>query len=172
RLRDDGGCVIFTSHRWGEVSSLADRITILRNGTHVATRARFDEREAVTLMTGRTIDRMYPDRPPVPEAADVALRAESLADDVIDGVSFELRRGEILGVGGLAGQGQAALFLALFCARKASRGRLLLGGKRVRLRSPADAIKGGLAIALVPEDRKTEGLMMPMVVHEHLTHAH
>jgi len=169
RLRDDGGCVIFTSHRWGEVSSLADRITILRNGTHVATRPRFDENEAVTLMTGRTIDRMYPDRPPVPEAADVALRAESLGDDVLDGVSFELRRGEILGVGGLAGQGQAELFLSLFGARKPSRGRLVLGGKRVRLRSPADAIKGGLAIALVPEDRKTEGLLLPMSVKDNLT---
>jgi ribose transport system ATP-binding protein len=169
RLRDDGGCVIFTSHRWGEVSSLADRITILRNGTHVATRPRFDENDAVTLMTGRTIDRMYPDRPPVPEAADVALRAESLVDDVLDGVSFELRRGEILGVGGLAGQGQAELFLSLFGARKPSHGRLVLGGKHVRLRSPANAIKGGLAIALVPEDRKTEGLLLPMSVKDNLT---
>ena len=58
RLRDSGACVLFTSHRWGEVSRLADRVTILRNGAHVATRARFEETEAVTLMTGRTIDRL------------------------------------------------------------------------------------------------------------------
>ena len=63
RLRDSGACVLFTSHRWGEVGSLADRITVLRNGTHVATERQFTEHEAVTLMTGRTIDRMYPDRP-------------------------------------------------------------------------------------------------------------
>ena len=61
KLRDAGGAILFTSHRWNEVASLADRITILRNGAHVATRERFDEDEAVTLMTGRTIDRMYPD---------------------------------------------------------------------------------------------------------------
>jgi ribose transport system ATP-binding protein len=169
RLRDDGACIIFTSHRWGEVSSLADRITILRNGTHVATRPRFDENEAVTLMTGRTIDRMYPDRPPGVAGADVALSAENLGDDVLDGVSFELRRGEILGVGGLAGQGQPELFLSLFGARKFARGQLFLRGKRVKLRSPADAIRRGLAIAFVPEDRKTEGLMLPMSVKDNLT---
>ena len=169
RLRDDGACILFTSHRWGEVASLADRITILRNGTNVATQPRFDEGEAVTLMTGRTIDRMYPDRPAVDEGAEVALRAHDLGGDGLDGVSFELRRGEILGVGGLAGQGQPELFLSLFGARKLSRGQVEIGGKRARLRSPADAIRRGLAIALVPEDRKTEGLMLPMSVKDNLT---
>ena len=169
RLRDEGACILFTSHRWGEVASLADRITILRNGTNVATRPRFDEGEAVTLMTGRTIDRMYPDRPAVDEGAQVALRAHDLGGDGLHGVSFELRRGEILGVGGLAGQGQPELFLSLFGARKLSRGQVEIGGKRVRLRSPADAIRRGLAIALVPEDRKTEGLMLPMSVKDNLT---
>ena len=169
RLRDEGACILFTSHRWGEVASLADRITILRNGTNVATRPRFDEGEAVTLMTGRTIDRMYPDRPAVDEGAEVALRAQDLGGDGLHGVSFELRRGEILGVGGLAGQGQPELFLSLFGARKLSRGQVEIGGKRARLRSPADAIRRGLAIALVPEDRKTEGLMLPMSVKDNLT---
>jgi ribose transport system ATP-binding protein len=169
RLRDDGACILFTSHRWGEVASLADRITILRNGTNVATRPRFDEGEAVTLMTGRTIDRMYPDRPAVDEGAEVALAAHDLGGDGLHGVSFELRRGEILGVGGLAGQGQPELFLSLFGARKLSRGQVEIGGRRVRLRSPADAIRRGLAIALVPEDRKTEGLMLPMSVKDNLT---
>jgi ribose transport system ATP-binding protein len=169
-LRDNGACVIFTSHRWGEVSSLADRITILRNGTHVATENQFVEREAVTLMTGRTIDRMYPDRPALPDAAsEVALSAEGLAGDVLSGVSFDLKRGEILGIGGLAGQGQPELFLSLFGARKLSQGQISIGGKRAKLRSPADAIKRGLAIALVPEDRKTEGLMLPMSVKDNLT---
>src|SRR5258706_9975503 len=102
-LRDAGAAILFTSHRWNEVASLADRITILRNGEHVATRERFDENEAVTLMTGRTIDRMYPDKPAPARDADIVLEAQELRDDVLDGVSFQLRRGEILGVGGLAG---------------------------------------------------------------------
>src|SRR4029079_7508605 len=149
RLRDDGACVLFTSHRWGEVGSLADRITVLRNGRHVATERQFTEHDAVTLMTGRTLDRMYPDRPALPEAeSEVALSAEGLESDVLHGVSFELKRGEILGIGGLAGQGQPELFLSLFGARKLTRGQISIGGKRAKLRSPADAIKRGLAIAL------------------------
>ena len=121
-------------------------------------------------MTGRTIDRMYPDRPALPEAeSEVALSAEGLEGDVLHGVSFDLKRGEILGIGGLAGQGQPELFLSLFGARKLTRGQISIGGKRAKLRSPADAIKRGLAIALVPEDRKTEGLMLPMSVKDNLT---
>jgi ribose transport system ATP-binding protein len=169
RLRDDGACIVFTSHRWSEVSSLADRITILRNGAHVATEPTFAESEAVTLMTGRTIDRLYPTRPPPPAEAEVALEAEGLGNDVLQDVSFQLRRGEIVGIGGLAGQGQLELFMTLFGARRLPRGRILVRGKRVRLRSPADAIRHGLAIALVPEDRKTEGLMLPMSVRDNLT---
>jgi ribose transport system ATP-binding protein len=169
RLRDDGACVLFTSHRWSEVASLADRITILRNGAHVATREHFAEDEAVTLMTGRTIDRMYPDKPVVAEDAQVVLETEELGDDLLDGVSFKLRRGEILGVGGLAGQGQPELFMSLFGARRSLRGRVLVRGKRARLRRPKDAIRHGMAIALVPEDRKTEGLMLPMSVRDNLT---
>jgi len=72
-LRERGTCVIFTSHRWGEVVDMADRITVFRNGEHVTTRASIDESEAVTLMTGRTIDRIYPDLPPVPADAPVVL---------------------------------------------------------------------------------------------------
>jgi ribose transport system ATP-binding protein len=169
RVRDDGACILFTSHRWSEVASLADRITILRNGAHVATRERFDEDEAVTLMTGRTIDRMYPGKPEVAPDADVVLEADGLGDDVLDDVSFKLRRGEILGVGGLAGQGQPELFMSLFGARRTTRGRISVRGRRARMRRPADAIRHGLAIALVPEDRKTEGLMLPMSVRDNLT---
>ena len=169
RLRDEGACIVFTSHRWGEVSSLADRITILRNGAHVATRPSFDEHEAVTLMTGRTIDRLYPNRPPRPVDADVIFEADGLSDDVLGDVSFQLRRGEIVGIGGLAGQGQRELFMSLFGARRLANGRVLVHGEHRHLRSPADAIRHGLAIALVPEDRKTEGLMLPMSVRDNLT---
>src|SRR5712672_4216121 len=84
KLRDAGAAILFTSHRWNEVASLADRVTILRNGAYVATRERFDEDEAVTLMTGRTIDRMYPDKPTPAGDADVVLEAEELRDDVLD----------------------------------------------------------------------------------------
>jgi ribose transport system ATP-binding protein len=168
-LREHGTCVIFTSHRWGEVVDLADRITVFRNGEHVATRASITESEAVTLMTGRTIDRIYPDLPPVPDDAAVAFEARDLASPGVNGFSFELRRGEILGIGGLAGQGQRELFMTLFGARKAVGGEIRVGGKRRKIRRPADAIRAGLGIALVPEDRKSEGLLLPMSVRDNLT---
>jgi ribose transport system ATP-binding protein len=170
-LRERGKCVIFTSHRWGEVANLADRITIFRNGEHVATRDRghLTEGEAVTLMTGRTIDRMYPELPPLAAEAATVLEVDGLQGTSVHGVSFALRRGEILGVGGLAGQGQRDLFMTLFGARKADGGEIRVAGKPQRIRRPADAIKLGIGIALVPEDRKTEGLMLPMSVRDNLT---
>jgi ribose transport system ATP-binding protein len=168
-LRERGRCIIFTSHRWGEVVDLADRITVFRNGESVATREHMDEAEAVTLMTGRTIERMYPELPELPDGADVALEVRDLRGARVDGVSFQLRRGEVLGVGGLAGQGQRDLFMTLFAARRSAGGEILVGGKRVRLRNPHDAIEARLGIALVPEDRKTEGLMLPLSVRDNLS---
>jgi ribose transport system ATP-binding protein len=168
-LRERGRCIIFTSHRWGEVVDLADRITVFRNGESVATRQHMDEAEAVTLMTGRTIERMYPELPRLPEDSDVALEVRDLRGARVHGVSFQLRRGEILGVGGLAGQGQRDLFMTLFAARRSVGGEILVGGKRVRLRHPHDAIEARLGIALVPEDRKTEGLMLPLSVRDNLS---
>jgi ribose transport system ATP-binding protein len=168
-LRERGKCVIFTSHRWGEVADLADRITIFRNGEHVATRDTLSEAEAVTLMTGRTIDRMYPERTPVADDAPAVLEVTDLQGERVRGVSFALRRGEILGVGGLAGQGQRDLFMTLFGARKLLGGETRVNGQVRRIRRPADAIRLRMGIALVPEDRKTEGLMLPMSVRDNLT---
>ena len=121
-LRDRGKCVIFTSHRWREVESIADRITIFRNGENVVTRDRIDESEAVTLMTGQTIDRVYPEPPPAP-AEETVFEVRGLSGAGLDDFSFSVRQGEILGIGGLAGQGQRELFLTLFGARKASPAR-------------------------------------------------
>ena len=169
QLRDRGGCVIFTSHRWAEVSALADRITILRNGADVATRERVDENEAVRLMTGRTIDRLYPERHPAPAEGKVMLEARHLEGSRLAGVSLAIRQGEIVGIAGLAGQGQRELFMSLFGASRLSGGEIEIEGVSRRLRSPSDAIRHGLAIGLVPEDRKTEGLMLPMSVRDNLT---
>jgi ribose transport system ATP-binding protein len=168
-LRERGRCVIFTSHRWGEVANLADRITIFRNGKHVATRDRLTEAEAVTLMTGRTIDRMYPEVPALDAEPSVVLDVRELQGERVSGVSFKLHHGEILGIGGLAGQGQRDLFMTLFGARKSAGGEIRVDGKPARIRRPSDAIKHRMGIALVPEDRKTEGLMLPMSVRDNLT---
>jgi ribose transport system ATP-binding protein len=169
RLRDEGTSVIFTSHRWREVEDIADRITVFRSGKHVATRPRIDESEAVTLMTGRTIARAYPPPPELAADAPAALEVRGLQADGVRDVSLTLRRGEILGIGGLAGQGQRELFMTLFGARRASGGEVVVGGRPRRLRKPRDAIRAGIGIALVPEDRKAEGLLLPMSVRDNLT---
>ena len=167
RLRDEGCCVIFTSHRWREIEDLADRVTVFRNGTWVATRDRLSEAEAVTLMSGRSFAGAYPDVTAITRG-DSALRVDDLAGGRLRGVSFDLRRGEILGVGGLAGQGQRDLFLTLFGARRAAAGAVSVGGEAVTIRRPKDAIRAGLGIAYVPEDRKAEGLFLPLSIRDNI----
>jgi ribose transport system ATP-binding protein len=168
RLRAEGCCVIFTSHRWREIEALADRVTVFRNGTHVTTRDRLGEAEAVTLMSGRTIAGAYPDVTGIPLGGS-ALRADGLRGGMLRGVSFDLRKGEILGVGGLAGQGQRDLFLTLFGAQRATGGTIAVAGRPVTIRRPRQAIGAGIGIAYVPEDRKAEGLLLPMPVRDNLS---
>jgi ribose transport system ATP-binding protein len=168
RLRSEGCCVIFTSHRWHEIETLADRVTVLRNGTHVTTRTRISESEAVSLMSGRTLDSTYPEITAIP-IGDSALRVTDLRGGMLRGVSLDLRKGEILGIGGLAGQGQRDLFLTLFGARRATAGQISVAGRPVTIRRPRDAIRAGVGIAYVPEDRKAEGLLLPMSIRDNLT---
>jgi ribose transport system ATP-binding protein len=123
----------------------------------------------VTLMTGRTIDRAYPEPTPLAADAPPVLELRGLRAEGVRDVSLVLRQGEILGVGGLAGQGQRELFMTLFGARKSSGGEVVVNGRPRRLRKPADAIRAGMGIALVPEDRKAEGLLLPMSVRDNLT---
>lgn len=169
RLRDEGTCVIFTSHRWREIVEISDRITIFRNGQRVGTYTRdLSEDEAITLMTGRRLDAAYPTVAPVGQV-EPTLSVRGLTGPGLRDVSFTLGRGEILGVGGLAGQGHRELFLALFGAHHLSSGEIRVGDRPVRLRHPRHAIQAGLGIALVPEDRKREGLLLPMTVRQNMT---
>ena len=163
RLKAEGRTIVFTSHRWKEVSSISDRMTIFRNGRNVATglTSEIDENRAVELMTGRRIDTVFAPLPPKPKQKTLVSVQQLSAGQVRD-VSFSLDAGEILGVGGLSGQGQGDLFQALFGALPLRAGAIAIDGRAVRLGSPRDAIDAG--IALVPEDRKGEGLFLPMSI--------
>ncbi|MBV9804835.1 MAG: sugar ABC transporter ATP-binding protein [Solirubrobacterales bacterium] len=165
RLRDEGTCVVFTSHRWSEVTDLADRITVFRNGTDVGTHDELSEEDAVSLMTRREVSTAYSQPEQGPERA-VVLQAEDLAAPGLHGVALALHAGEILGIGGLEGQGQQELFHALFGLTPTT-GQLEVRGKAKHLRSPRDAIRAG--IAFIPQDRKSEGLLLSMAVRENLT---
>jgi ribose transport system ATP-binding protein len=164
RLRDQGTCIVFTSHRWREVVEIADRITVFRGGTNVATEPSLDEDEAVRLMTGRSTTRSEATLAQVRDG--VALRVSGLTGERLAGVTFTAREGEIVGIGGLEGQGQRELFGALFGTMQAS-GEIGVHGTPVRLRSPKDAVRAG--IALVPEDRKAEGLFLGMPIRTNLS---
>ncbi len=167
RLRGEGKCIVFTSHRWNEITSIADRITVFRNGADVGTfPSDLPESEAITLMTGRRVEALFPPLPPLP-GREPALEARGLSGAGIRGVSFTLHKHEILGVGGLAGHGHRELFFTLFGAERATEGEIRVAGVPSRMRSPRDAIARGLA--LVPEDRKTEGLLLALNVRDNLT---
>ena len=168
RLRDGGRTIVFTSHRWNEVHDISDRITIFRNGQRVGTfaAADVDENRAVELMTGRHMSALFPPLPPL-GAPEPVLEVRGLASGRVQDLSLTLHRGEILGIGGLQGQGQRDLFLSLFGAQRLRAGTIAIHGRRVAIRHPREAISAG--IALVPEDRKVEGLFLPMSVRQNMT---
>ncbi len=170
RLAAEGRLVIFISHRMGEVRRVADRLTIFRNGATVAAHdaAAISDDEIVTRMIGRRMDRLYPERRPT-RGSRIALSARGLSSGRrLRDLSFDLHEGEVLGVAGLQGQGQRELFEALFGAAPAG-GTLALWGRPVTLASPREALTGPRGIALVPEDRRGQGLLLAKSVRENLT---
>jgi ribose transport system ATP-binding protein len=162
RLADRGKIVIYISHKLSEILQVSDRITVYRNGRDVGVRERgtATTEELVGLMLGHRIDRLYPAQK-APAQREIVLEVRNLdSGPKLRGVSFVLRRGEILGIGGLTGQGQNELFRALFGIDRAG-GQLLVDGKPVMIRSPRDALERSIGLALVPEDRATQGLLLP-----------
>lgn len=164
KFKSSGGTVVFISHRMGEIRDLCGRCTVLRDGREVRTFSPQDlsNAQVVELMAGKAIRQVYGVRGSPPERSNPALVADHLSSRPgFEDISFELRRGEILGVAGLQGHGQRELFMALFGARR-FKGSLKIDGKPLRMRSPHDAINAHIGISLVPEERKTEGLMVNM----------
>jgi rhamnose transport system ATP-binding protein len=163
RLRDRGVAIVFVSHRLEEVTAVADTVTVLRDGRHVATRpaAELSHGEIVRLMVGRSLDALFPKEEA--EIGDVVLRAEGLARrGVFSGVSFELRRGEIVGLAGFVGSGRTEVAHSIFGIDRLDAGTLWISGQRFRPRSPRAALRRGLAY--LPEDRLQQGLVQPMSI--------
>ncbi len=173
QLKQDGVSVLFISHRMHEVDALADTCSVFRSGKHIQTFAQGSktEDEIVNLMIGREIAQTYPPKSPrVSENAPITLQTADLAwTNRLHGISLTLRRGEILGLGGLDGQGQRELLLALFGVLKDVRGSITIGGEAASFSGPVQAMAGKLKVALVPEDRKTEGLLLPLPVGDNLS---
>lgn len=165
-----GVLVLFISHRLHEIREVADRVTVLRGGQTVLTGqvGMLSDNELVESMLGRKPQRLYPpaSHPPAPTRI---LSVENLAaGHRLRRVSFDLHEGEILGVGGLQGQGQSTLLLALFGVIRAH-GSIKIAGRPVRIHSPRDAFHAGIGLALVPEDRRYQGLLLSKSIRENVS---
>jgi len=173
RLRDEGLAIVYISHRMREIAELADDCSVFRNGSRVATfeAGTRSDAQVVEMMIGRDIAHAFPPKP-APPGEDVApaleVRGLGWAGRLQD-ITLAVRPGEIVGLGGLDGQGQRELFLALFGVLRGVAGEVRVDGRPVRVGGPRRARSRELGIALVPEDRKTDGLLLPMSVNDNLS---
>jgi ribose transport system ATP-binding protein len=157
-LRDAGTAIAYITHRMEEITELADRVTILRDGRHVETARVADvtPEHIIARMVGRPIGSLFThDRPP-PE--DTVLSVRGLADHQIGPVDLDVRRGEVVGIGGLVGSGRSELARLIFGADRSTAGTVEVAGQPIRTGSPQAAMRAG--IAFVPEDRKSLGLVL------------
>ena len=167
RLRDEGMAILYISHRMHEINELADTVSVFRNGRHVRTfpQGACSGAEVVQMMVGRDVSGVYPPKPQRAAPPPPVLEVSGLGwTDRLADISFTAGRGEIVGLGGLDGQGQRELLLALFGVLGGVEGTVAVEGKPVRLTSPTVATSPAVGIALIPEDRKTEGLVLPMSI--------
>jgi len=171
RLKSQGMTIVYITHRLEEVMRVADRVTVLRDGELVGTRptSEVDIEALIELIVGRAIERATHqsgrdiDRSGTPL---LSVRGFSSGDRVRD-VSFDLYRGEVLGLAGLMGSGRSELVRALFGIDRATGGTVAVRGETVVIRRPSDAVRHGMA--LVPEDRRTQGLVLAHSVRDNLT---
>jgi ribose transport system ATP-binding protein len=175
RLRDEGLALLYISHRMHEIAELADECTVFRNGSNVASyvAGTKSDAEVVEMMIGREWTHVFPPKPPPREPDGVPLidvRHLRWADRLRD-ISFHAHAGEVVGLGGLDGQGQRELLLALFGVLRGVSGEIRVAGARVAPTSPNAAKSDAIGMALIPEDRKTEGLMLPMSLRDNLSFA-
>ena len=172
-LKAGGAGIIYISHRMEELPRIADRITILRDGRVIETRATkdFPPDEIVRAMVGRALDSHFPDLPAVAADAPAVLEVRDLLrPPAVRGVSFTVRAGEIVGLAGLVGAGRTEIVRAIAAADIPRGGSIAVDGKPMRARTPAQSIRAG--IALITEDRKSQGLVLGMTVRENVTLAH
>ena len=168
RLRKEGVAIIYISHHLSEIFQIADRVTVLKDGTSSESLrvAETNRDSVIKLMLGRTLDAMYPSHDPV--IGEEVLKAKDIQlAGKVKGVSFVVRSGEIVGFAGLVGSGRSETVRAVFAAEKHKSGKLFLTGKEIQLRSPHHAVKKG--ICMVPEDRKQHGVILPLTVMQNIS---
>ncbi|MBB4349747.1 xylose ABC transporter ATP-binding protein [Aliirhizobium cellulosilyticum] len=175
-LKAGGLACVYISHKLEEVAEISDTVTVIRDGTHIATRpiSELTTANIVTMMVGREMKNLYPKEEHA--IGEVVLEAHNVScwdvtnpdRKVVDDVSFQIRKGEILGIAGLVGAGRTELVSTLFGAYAGShKGSVHLDGREITIRSPRDAVKAG--ICMVPEDRKRSGILPIIGVGHNMT---
>ncbi|MBF9029466.1 ATP-binding cassette domain-containing protein [Rhodobacterales bacterium HKCCE3408] len=167
-LKAQGKAILFISHKFDEIFRIADRYTVFRDGQFVGGGpiSEVDHDGLVRMMVGRSVDAIFPARTSAP--GDEVLSVEGFCHPTeFDGISFTLRRGEILGFYGLVGAGRSEFMQALFGITKASAGTIRIGGMEIRIASPADAVRNG--IVYVPEDRGKQGAITALPIFQNVT---
>jgi len=167
-LKQKGVSMIYISHRMDEIKQISDRVTVLRDGEFVGTRDTkdVDIDEIIQMMIGRVTYEKPKEKSNVPPDAPVVLKVEGLSSKDVDDISFELHKGEILGFAGLMGAGRTEVARLIFGADKKTSGDIYIGGKKVDIRSPGDAVRNG--IGYLSEDRKRFGCILGMRVADNM----
>ena len=169
QLKERGKIILYVSHRMAEIFQITDNITVLKDGQLVTTlkTAETNDRALVKAMVGRDIGDTYSNLRRNEKVGNVLLEVKNLVTDYVKDISFELRRGEVLGFSGLVGAGRTEVMRAVFGADPVISGEICIEGKPVNFKSPKDAIDSG--IALCPEDRKEQGLVLGRSINENIS---
>jgi ABC-type sugar transport system ATPase subunit len=167
-LKETGKAIVYVSHRLEEVFKIADRVTVIKDAKKVGTESvsGMDSARLYQMMLGRELKDVFPGKEEPQDT--ICLEVEDLSRwPTVKGVNFQLRKGEILGIAGLVGSGRTELARLIFGVDRKDRGNIFINGQKVEIGSPADAIR--LGVALVPEQRRSQGLVLPMDVKQNIT---
>lgn len=168
-LKAKGVSIIYISHRLEEIFRLSDRIVVLRDGQYIKTLTTKESHvdELIHLMVGRDLTESYPERKKCIKEDEVVLELDNLSGNGNHDISLKLRKGEVLGLGGLVGAGRTELAQVIFGSAEKTGGKIIFNGKEIHPRSPREAID--LGIALVPEDRKRHGALLDISIKNNIS---
>ena len=165
-LRNKGITIIYISHKLDEIFELCDIVTIMRDGKVIDTKSvgEFTRNDMITKMIGREIEKEYPERPHA--VGETIMEVKTIKTRKLKDISFELKKGEILGFVGLVGAGRTEIVRAIYGADKAKDLKILINGEQAKIKKPRDGMRE--SIGLLPEDRKLEGLVLPFSVQDNI----
>ena len=169
KLKQDHVTIIFISHRLEEVFEICDRVSVFCDGKYIVSKDVQDitKKQLITYMVGRELSDDYPE--PKRKIGETLLKVEHLKNKRVHDVSFELKKGEILGFGGLVGAGRTELVRAIYGADPIESGTITFNGKKYSPKSPADGLEAG--IGLIPEDRKAQGCVLSLTIRENIVYS-